>query len=1124
MNRDTFAVAMYLIRQKIAGKDLPQTLPASLVPPSMRQAIPAQPAQPPVLQEPQPSSAAQDLFGLDAAFGLTTQPTGSPAPAFRAQSGLQSPARTTSPIQITSSPKPASPVVSTTPLSRTFQPTSDFGRTIATPILDRSKPVTFSPAVQASPSGFSQLNPPAPPQIAMQSGSVFGDQDLLGDADPEISQQLTAETAELANLSNQIGSLNNATRDLQSNKAKAETELATVSQQKRDIEARLKQIRALYDAEVNNVKAVESQLTTVRAELGKNRQEFTVLEASFHALQAQVEDQKSTLQKDQTENAALRTKIASVGEEIKQLKETLEKLKRDARQQRGMVAINKKQLSTSEGERDKIQGEIDSEKQAIEALKAEAAAVAAAAAAAAAAPPAMARDVTSPALSERSQGTNPFLRMQSTGDASAAFSPPAPFSPPATQTWSDFPEEAFSNAFPQPTSSPAPAPAAFAPSIEKIEHPSLQQVRDASVEQTAPPSIASALSPPLDAREFSAPVESETSSLAVNPPGSAVGSVNGDAPSQPVSESKSPKEDEIEAVGPVAESGAPPVHPLSSDEIVISDVQEQEVKESFTDAEPTPPVQAETIEAPVPTSDVLSSHGPRSAEGVTSPDIVQETLSHPPRDEDLTIPSSEHEITEATEATEPETKQQEKEEEENKGASLPGGFPSEGSDEGRESWVDLGDESKSLPSEQSAAPLPSNRSDPFAFETSSAPPRAATKEDFDAAFSSFGNFGKKEENGAFKKDFDTEFPPIEEFDNPESDSDDEPDGFNDNFAEKGKEIADTNGTSKVAETGQQVETPLQQTLPIAPTLQTLAKPASTLGSPDATAPLTDVPPPLPPKDKLLLPPQLESMATGERTPAERELKPPAYTEYGNIADTSSGSNDLSGLLPTRGEPHARPAPYTSPPPRAEFSTPTPFQPAQPVSFSPPPPPPPVAVTAPTYATVPTASALTSQAVAEPSAPASFGNFGSFPTTSQPIPTKPVQTFDAFDFSGLQEAAPLDEEVPEDSFRESQGFGEFDTTFDSAPVTPAKSSTQQPSAPQPTNDFSNFSWDAPPDFGTSQAQHAQQPTSFSSNFDDVFASFDRPTTITPPTLPPRDAAAQDDPNLKTLTGTVLAILD
>ena len=76
LNRDEFAVAMYLIRQQRAKADgrgvLPQSLPSNLVPPSMRNrnTAPAQPTAPAfdnAANTTVSKSAADDLFGLDAA-------------------------------------------------------------------------------------------------------------------------------------------------------------------------------------------------------------------------------------------------------------------------------------------------------------------------------------------------------------------------------------------------------------------------------------------------------------------------------------------------------------------------------------------------------------------------------------------------------------------------------------------------------------------------------------------------------------------------------------------------------------------------------------------------------------------------------------------------------------------------------------------------------------------------------------------------------------------------------------------------------------------------------------------------------------------------------------------------
>jgi epidermal growth factor receptor substrate 15 len=1115
LTRDTFAVAMYLIRNKVAGKDLPAALPASLIPPSLRHSVPAPPPAPPVLQQPQPSSAAQDLFGLDDAF-TSTQDQGTPAPAFL--TGLASPTRTMSPTVIPSSPKPSSPILST-PSYRPFQPTSSFGKSIST----QNEQVTSTPAPQVTSSSL--LPPPAPVQVPMQSGSVFGDGDLLGDADPEISQKLTAETTELANLSNQIGSLNTATRDLQSNKSKAETELATVSQQKRDIEARLKQIRTLYDEEVKNVRDVEAKLATVRAEVGKNRQEITVLEASLHALQAQSADQRNALQRDQSENTALKNRIVSVGEEIKGLKDTLEKVKREARQQRGMVAINKKQLSTMEGERDRISGEIDTEKKSIEQMQAEAAA-------------AREREVASPTLSERSQGTNPFLRMQSPPPES--FPSPSVFASSPPQAFSPF-DSRFNNAFGMPFGVVAPE-SITAP--QKAETDSQHGSRETTEEP--PPSIASAFSPPLQARELSNQYpESVTSSLAVNPPYSTGASVNGETSAH---ESPDLSSKEV-AFGESAATNAPRDGP------VIPDIQEKELTGSASET-PTPspnPLQqiVPPTSVPEPKPEPTSPHhGPRSAEAITSPQMVQDVLSHPPRDRELSLPVTSLDQTpiefkpippeEAAKREEPTAI----EEEETKGVALPGGFPSEASDEGRESWVDLGDESKSLPSEQPreiAQPLPSNRSDPFAFAATSVPPRAASKEDFDAAFSGFSSFGKKEENGIFKKDFDSEFPPIEEFGGEESDSDDEPGGFHfkDNFAEKSAEPPAN--TTSVSMAGRSVETPMPQTLPVVPPIETAPRSPPPEMSPDATVPLQqDMAPPVPPKD-IFSESSAPPMTPSQTPPPENMDEPPAYTRYSNPAENSAGSNDLRGLIPSRDVPQAVQAPYTSPPPEPIVESPTPFTPAVPVSFSPTlndnrrySPPGPLFPTA--------APSMSPKLEPRQKPPASMTQSGASSTADipsiqepPPKPPKQVQTFAAFDFSGLQDAAPLDE-TQDDPFRlstRSDAFGEFDTTFDSAPVTPAKPA--DPTKAQ-RDEFSDFGFDIPPEFGAFQTpqpraqsqspptvnQPQQQPDTQSaplslSNFDDVFGSFDRPPGLTAPVLPPRNPSPDDDPNLKTLTG-------
>ena len=49
-----------------------------------------------------------------------------------------------------------------------------------------------------------------------------------------------------------------------------------------------------------------------------------------------------------------------------------------------------------------------------------------------------------------------------------------------------------------------------------------------------------------------------------------------------------------------------------------------------------------------------------------------------------------------------------------------------------------------------------------------------------------------------------------------------------------------------------------------------------------------------------------------------------------------------------------------------------------------------------------------------------------------------------------------------------------------------------------------------------------PVTNTSEFDDVFASFDKPVSVAPPALPARQSSPPDHPDLKTLTGNAHSI--
>ncbi|KAI5283952.1 hypothetical protein KEM54_001699, partial [Ascosphaera aggregata] len=390
LNRDEFAVAMFLIRQQRAGKEpLPMTLPPALVPPAMRQvaapaaASAAAPAPAPVpAPAPQATkSAAEDLFGLDVfsqpAPGAATSGAQPPAAAVQVPQGTggSSNVFTASPNTpasrgtgthqpaVSSTTTPSGPTAGVSPGVpsgfKPFVPTSSFGQSLAPQYTGQSTRAGPTAVPASAPAPVSAPAPTSAPAPAQAPGDLGAD-DLLGDANPEESKKLTVETTELANLSNQIGTLSREMKNVQEKRVAAEHELTQTSSQKRDFETRLAQARTMYQKEVDDFKALEELLKNSRADTAKKQAEYALLEGQRADLQTQLNSVSAALEGDLADNASLKEKIKAVNAAIATLKSQLEKVKSEARQQKGLVAINKKQLAALEAEKDKLNAEVDS--------------------------------------------------------------------------------------------------------------------------------------------------------------------------------------------------------------------------------------------------------------------------------------------------------------------------------------------------------------------------------------------------------------------------------------------------------------------------------------------------------------------------------------------------------------------------------------------------------------------------------------------------------------------------------------------------------------------------------------------------------------------------------------------
>lgn len=429
LNKDEFAVAMYLIRQQRAPNPppLPAFLPSALVPPSMRGQQAAQQASQPNQHQQQQqaaartSTAADDLFGLDSspaqAFGSvqsqaaqpTSQTLNTDMTTTRDPFAGSQPNSPSSPQRF--QPQPQSAGAST--VFKQFVPSSAFGASLASQNTGGS--VDSS---QGQTRGF------APSQQVSKAPMPSALDDLLGDNDTSTAEsgRLTNESSELANMSSQIGNLRSEMESTQAKKTSTQADLTAATDQKRDLEQRLAQFRAQYQEEVRNVKEMEQMLASSRESTKKLNQDFAMLQGTHQDLQTQHETISQQLQADQKENASLKQRIGELNTEVSKLKPEIEKMKLDARQQKGLVSINKKQLTTNENERDRLQQEkADLEREAAQQARSLAASPEPAA-------PRQAASVASPGGSTVSS-KNPFFRGPSVENTNAA--PPTAPTPSA---------------------------------------------------------------------------------------------------------------------------------------------------------------------------------------------------------------------------------------------------------------------------------------------------------------------------------------------------------------------------------------------------------------------------------------------------------------------------------------------------------------------------------------------------------------------------------------------------------------------------------------------------------------------------------------------------------------------
>lgn len=856
LNRDEFAVAMYLIRQQRSKRDgrdvLPQNLPSNLIPPSMRRQpiAPQQPTAPAfdnAANITAPKSASEDLFGLDA---FSSEPT--PAAPIQAKSTGESSYAATPPRTQASPPPQPQQFQQQSSHFKPFIPSSSFGQAMMTP-------QSTGTASTASPSTQNRSLPPQQKQVSTMD-------DLLGDNDPEVSKRLTNETSELANLSNQVSTLSGQMQEVKTKRGSTEQSLSQAQSQKRDFEGRLGQLRSAYEQEVREVQALEERLKESTNDTNKLQQDMAMIQGTHHDLQNQHQQIGEAFNMDQNENMTLKEKIRQTNAEIAELKPQLEKLRSDARQQKGLVAINKKQLATNEQELEKIKAELAESAREHEEAKREleqsqrdleaaskAIAEARSPAVAVASPQAA---VASPAPSTASM--NPFFR-QPTNPAGTQKGITSPFTP---QNFTSPNHNAFDSFFGGPSVGPS-TNSVGAPPVTSLGHDGPSVPREAPQQQN--PSQASSEEPGIPTPSGSPPLsafgDSPRTFSEPPPPPQSRQITSSFLPMRPHLENDGSDTSSTRAMPPASRMGdrpgfeTPTDRQVSTNETPIPESPKQHFAEVAAKA---PQTEASQLTPPSPEQTPSASYEGISHQEAAVPDEFQSSG----------MPSSTREV--------------------------PGAFPGDETTPEPSIYQSTPYSSKldprvdSAPRSQapSTAPelAPSRNDDPFALPGNGSHSPATAKDDFDSAFSIFGK-GKAPEqtNGTILEapEAHGEFPPIQELGaDEESESDDER-GFDDDFTRHSANRTTESGPNQALQNPSAANE--GQLAPTRPPFETMNSNTSQLPTPGA------------------------------------QTSPPTYDQTigsplgdaGHRKESNQFPAEYSGLLPSRDNPTS---PITSPPP------------------------------------------------------------------------------------------------------------------------------------------------------------------------------------------------------------------
>lgn len=322
LNKEEFAVALRLIRDQVQGKPVPDQLEPSMVPPSLRAAAPAPPQR--------------DLLNWDDDEAAPSVPV----PTLQPQATGAS-ARTITGAQVSLSPQPTG----TIPLQGSIFPQN-----------------TGQAALSPQSTGYSASRGPAPP-IPTANPNFFDQNDdedtkhSLIAATAALTKEHQQHTSTLSGLREEHQSASASIAELTAQRDELAAKVAAANAELATLNTNLATTRATHESERTMFEQLKVKHADQAALLSRAKHELISAESDLSALRVERTEIEGQFLRDKEDVREMKRKMAEVAVETQKAREVLEKLRKEARQQKGLVAISKKQLASAEAEHEAVNKE-----------------------------------------------------------------------------------------------------------------------------------------------------------------------------------------------------------------------------------------------------------------------------------------------------------------------------------------------------------------------------------------------------------------------------------------------------------------------------------------------------------------------------------------------------------------------------------------------------------------------------------------------------------------------------------------------------------------------------------------------------------------------------------------------